>query len=117
MCPQIPANSGSSGRVQSFKRAVPMNPGDGFSASPLLFEVHQEAVIVTFPKVGKERITIVDLRQIGHERSLMGGCVRDNEPDAGGIGRVIEQHLLDKNSTQAVSNEHDFLVVPDSLPL
>ena len=47
----------------------------------------------------------------------MGGCVRDNEPDAGGIGRVIEQHLLDKNSTQAVSNEHDFLVVPDSLPL
>ena len=52
---QTAANAFAGCRVQRLIRAVAVNPADGRSASPTVFQVHQEAVVVAVRKVGQRR--------------------------------------------------------------
>lgn len=64
---KIMANTFTGGSIEGFKGAVSMNASSRWGAPPFLFEIDEKIVVVAVAEIGKQRITVINLREAGNE--------------------------------------------------
>lgn len=117
MSAKIMANTFTGGGIEGFKGAVSMNASGCRGAPPFLFEIDEKTVVVAVAEIGKQRITVINLREAGNERAFVRSGIGDDEGNVRGVREVIEKHFFGEQAAETVRDEDNLVVIPDMLAL